>query len=512
MTGTRAPDPPRGFRGTFTSAPDARDEFAVASGPFRIRPLAVARPEDADDLCLLVRWAAEEGQALVPRGAGTGMPAGNVGPGISVDLRHWRRMEPLRAGEGLARVQPGVVADRVQEEALRAGCFLPCLPSSSDRASIGGMVANNAAGARTFRYGATRSWVEALEVVTPAGDCIRLQRDAVPPRSYADLHAELLAELGAHPRGWPSVRKNASGYALDRFLPGGDPVSLFVGSEGTLGFVTEIEIRLAPLPTSRILALVPVPDLEALVPAVEAARQSNASACEFFGRSFIEVADLASDPRTEGLAREAAALLLVEMDGAPEEARSALEALRTAVRPFAPSIHEVSEETERAELWRIRHAASPVVAARSSHGLVSMQFIEDSVVPPSGLPDYLRSLDEILRREETEGVVFGHAGDGNVHVNPLIDVRRSDWRERVARILESTVDLVASLGGTLSGEHGDGRLRGTFHDRIWGTAFAGAFRSVKSRLDPGGIMNPGVIVALPGQDPLEGLSPLGGRR
>ena len=108
--------------------------------------------------------------------------------------------------------------------------------------------------------------------------------------------------------------------------------------------------------------------------------------------------------------------------------------------------------------------------------------------------------------------LFGHVGDGNVHVNPLIDVRRSDWRERGGRILESTGDLVASLGGTLSGEHGDGRPRGTFHDRILGKAFAGALRSVKSRLDPGGIMNPGVIVALPGQDPLEGLSPLGGRR
>ncbi len=141
-----------------------------------------------------------------------------------------------------------------------------------------------------------------------------------------------------------------------------------------------------------------------------------------------------------------------------------------------------------------------------------MQFIEDSVVPPARLPEYLRGLEPILAEEDTDAVVFGHAGDGNVHVNPLIDVGYPHWRDRVARILERTADLVAALGGTLSGEHGDGRIRGVFHERVWGSRLTDAFRSVKSSLDPAGIMNPGVIVPLPGQDPLEGLSPLGGRR
>ncbi len=289
-------------------------------------------------------------------------------------------------------------------------------------------------------------------------------------------------------------------------------MSLVVGSEGTLAFVTGIDLRLAPVPERRALVLVSVADLEALVEGIMAADAVGASACEFFGRRYLEIADLESDPRTGGLCRGAEALLLVELDGSAEETAWGLDHFRSRAATFGLGLREVKEEREREELWRIRHAASPVIAAQAERGLVSMQFIEDSVVPPDRLSRYLRGLDEILASEQTDAVVFGHAGDGNVHVNPLIDVGRADWKARVRRILDRTADLVVGLGGTLTGEHGDGRIRGVFHDRIWGPGLAGAFRKVKSSLDPAGILNPGVIVPLEGQDPLEGLSPLGGRR
>jgi FAD/FMN-containing dehydrogenase len=136
-----------------------------------------------------------------------------------------------------------------------------------------------------------------------------------------------------------------------------------------------------------------------------------------------------------------------------------------------------------------------------------MQFIEDSVVPTERFIDYLRSLEDILTEERTKAVIFGHAGDASAHVNPLVDVRAPEWRGRVRRILEATTTLVAGLGGTLSGEHGDGRIRAPFLDRVWGPALAGAFREVKRTLDPQGVFNPGVIVPLRGQDTLEGLGP-----
>jgi len=475
-------------------------------------PGAVARPEDVDDLSVLVRWAAGEGHHLVPRGAGTGMPGGNVGAGIAVDLTHMTRVTPVDAERRRVQVEPGVVADRVQDEAARQGLFLPPMPSSSDRCTLGGMVANNAAGVRTFRYGAMRDWVEALDVVTADGEQIRLERGGAGNDRFAQLRDRLVDSLGSSARRWPAVRKNASGYGLDAFLPNGDPVSLMVGSEGTLGFVNGIELRLAPIPPCRALVLVSVPDLEALAAGVEAADAAGASACEFFGRRYIEIAELGGDPRTAGLCRGAEALLLIELEGSADQAEQRLRSLTARARDFGLGLREVTEERERVDLWRIRHAASPVIARQASQGLVSMQFIEDSVVPPGRLPGYLRGLDEILTSEDTDAVVFGHAGDGNVHVNPLIDVNRRDWRERVRRILDRTVTLVAQLGGTLTGEHGDGRIRGVFHDRIWGPELSDAFRTVKASLDPSGILNPGVVVALPGQDPLEGISPLGGRR
>jgi len=240
---------------------------------------------------------------------------------------------------------------------------------------------------------------------------------------------------------------------------------------------------------------------------VAALADVGAAACEFFGDRFLSISGLRDSPELGPVVGGHAALLLVELDGdAPRVEEGLSRVLGLAADLGAPALTGRSEE-ECARLWRVRHAASPVVAARADRGLVSMQFIEDSVVPPGRLSDYLHGLDAILADEGTDAVIFGHAGDGNVHVNPLVDVLRPDWRERVGRILERTVTLVAGLGGTLSGEHGDGRLRAPFHARIFGPEVEAAFRLVKRTLDPQGILNPGVVVAAEGQDPLEGLTP-----
>jgi FAD/FMN-containing dehydrogenase len=470
-------------------------------------PAAVAHPGDVEDVAALVSWAETEGAYLVPRGGGTGMPGGNVGAGVIVDFRGWNELAPVDPDARMVRVQPGVLGARLDAAAGAAGFFLPALPSSADRCTVGGMVANNAAGARSFRYGSVRDWVEALDVVLADGTCTTLRRGQTPPARFRLLHRVLLGKLGSPPEGWPHIRKNSSGYALDRFLPSADPLSLVVGSEGTLAVVTGIELRLAPKPAEQALVLLPLPELDALLAVVAAAEAERASACEFFGSSFLDVAGLRRHADLRTLAADAEALALVELTGSRSRVEAGLEGLRALAGSLGIRVQEAREGEERERLWSIRHAASPIVASRALEGLVSMQFIEDSAVPPARLPEYLRSVQEILDLEGTEAVMFGHAGDGNVHVNPLIDVRRRGWRARVRRILEATVDLVADLGGTLSGEHGDGRIRAPFLDRIWGRSLADAFRHTKRSLDPSGILNPGVIVPLPGQDPLGGLAP-----
>ena len=462
----------------------------------------------------MLHWASQQGEPVIPRGAGTGMPGGNVGRGIALDIAAcFTALGPLDVSARTLRVEPGVLAGDVDRVARQAGLFLPPLPSSADRCTVGGMVANNAAGARTFKYGATRDWVQALDVVTADGSQYTLEAGQTLPPEFRTLHAELRAELGDEPPGWPKVRKNSSGYALDRFLPEADAVQLLVGSEGTIAVVTSVTLKLAPVPESQAVAFIPVRNLLDLPILLQWARDNEASACEFFGRRFLEIASLTGYTFTGASAKDAGALegaeaaLLLELDGDPDSVSRGMESLQRLARELGLKATLGTEKIDRERLWGVRHAASPLIMESARSGLVSTQIIEDSVVPPDALGAYLSGLEEILRAADTDAVIFGHAGDANIHVNPLLDVRRSSWRDAARAILMDTVDLVADLGGTLSGEHGDGRLRAPFVERIWGPKLTACFEKTKATLDPAGILNPGVIIPCPNQDPLEGLWP-----
>jgi len=469
--------------------------------------MAVARPVDSEDVSTLVEWAGSEGLSLIPRGGGTGMPGGNVGPGVILDLTSWTSLERTDPDTHTVWADAGVLADDLSRAGASSGLFFPALPSSSDRCRVGGMVANNAAGARSFGYGAVKAWVEALDVVLPDGTSARLTRHSGGESPFDALHSEVQERWGHHVRqSWPAVRKNSSGFALDDWIPGGDPVSLLIGSEGALGVVTRAQVRLTPEPSERAVVLLALPSLNDLTAVSEAAGHAGAAACEFFGHRFMEIGGLNTSAEVEEIGKGAVALMMVELEDRRGTLADTLSTFMSEVDGLGLASRVARGPAERRRIWALRHAASPAVAARASGGLVSMQFIEDSVVPPPALPAYLVGLRDILDQEQTDAVMFGHAGDGNVHVNPLIDVRRTDWRDRVRRILDGTVDLVAHLGGTLSGEHGDGRLRSSFHPRIWGSELDAAFRFVKNSLDPQGILNPGVVVSAPGQDPLAGLS------
>ena len=469
----------------------------------------MAVPTDAEDVQTLITWAARQGTPVVPRGAASGLPAGNVGSWLAVDLvPGLGEIASVDPAAGTLSCGAGAVAAAAAQAASRAGLAFPPLPSSAERCTIGGMVANNAAGARSFRHGATREWLAALDVVWPDGSRSRLEPgpDAAPAWSR-ELAADLSARLGGtvQDHGWPRVRKNSSGYALDRFLPDGDALQLMVGSEGTLGIVVGATLRLAPQPEERGVLLVGLPVLDSIPSAAFAAAEANASACELLGRRLLDMAGLSVDPLLRDVAQGAAAVVLLEVEGDPDQVKSGLALLKRWADEEGVGSVAATDEEGRTRLWEIRHAASPLIARSAERGRRSTQFIEDSVVPVAAVPDYLRGVGDILEKAGTEAVIFGHAGDGNVHVNPLMDVRAPDRRARARTILEETVALVAGLGGTLSGEHGDGRVRAPFVDRIWSPELVSAFREVKGRLDPGGLMNPGVILPLPGQDPLEGL-------
>lgn len=469
--------------------------------------MAWAEPSHPEDVARLVRHCREEGFGLTPRGAGTGMPGGNLGGGVVMSLGEGFASIGAVDDAGLIRAGAGAVAGEIDARARAAGRFLPPLPSSGRWCTIGGMAACNAAGARSFRHGPTAAWIEELAGVDASGDAFRVGPGTEVPRSFAELDPGVAPGPDGQVPGWPGVRKNASGYALDRFLPHRDPVQLLVGSEGTLAVLTRLTVRLAPLPASRGVTLLPVRSAQEATALACLAPELGAVACEFLGRRFLDIAALDRHPDVGELARGALALFLIEFEGSAEEVEEGLAAAATAGRNLAGAGRATRDPESAARLWGIRHAASPTIAERAARGLVSTQFIEDTVVPPSRFGDHLEGLERILDRHRFDAIVFGHAGDANVHVNPLVDVGSVDWRDRMRSTLHAVTEQVASLGGTLTGEHGDGRVRAPFLDRIWGKELAGAFRRVKRALDPDSVLNPGVVIPLEGQDPLAGIVP-----
>jgi FAD/FMN-containing dehydrogenase len=486
------------------------------SGPFQASPSLYLVPRDLDDLIVLVEWAAKEGIPLIPRGAGTGMPGGNLGPSLVVSLLEGLDWVAPRLEGTRIRAGAGAVAGKVDAVARTHGRRLPFLPASASWCTLGGIVANNSAGASSFRHGSTHRWVTGLAGIDAWGRPFRAgfggaSQGPLPQavKSLPQLSAlnRFSRDEDGIPSGWPRVRKNSSGYALDRFLADPGLLSLLPGSEGTLAIITEVEFETAPVPPQRGVLLLPARSPGEVVQLARAMDQEGATACEFLGRRFLEVAGLDRSPDFGAMARGAFALLLVEVEGEADQVHETLDRCQAVGRQVAGPGRRATNPEEVRELWRLRKAASPIIAREAGQGRISTQFIEDSVVPVSRLGDYLSGLDRILDAASLDAVIFGHAGDGNVHVNPLVEIHRPGWEEQVRTVLDQVVDLVASLGGTLAGEHGDGRLRAPFMERIWGAELAQAFQSVKETLDPAGILNPGVVVPLPGQDPLEGLSP-----
>jgi FAD/FMN-containing dehydrogenase len=454
------------FRGVFRDDLPARAVYAEAAGIARATPLAVAVPVDADDVVALVRWSHATGTPVIPRGSGSSMSGGAIGPGVIVDLGLLNSLGPIDPVNRRITVGPGVVRARVDAAAGEIGLRFPIDPSSGAFCTIGGMVATNAAGAHSLLHGSMRPWVTAL-------DCV-----------FADGRRELIRRGAIHRWGGQierlSVRKNSSGYYL-----AGDLIDLLVGSEGTLAFFVGIELALDAQPTTTTSMFAAFPTLDTAVAGATVAREAGAAACELLDRTFLDFAKVDSPPGTE-------AVLLMEFEGSP----------RAVEFPGASRVTVARAPEAQRALWDLRHSASPILS-RLDPGLKSMQFIEDGCVPPGRLAEYVRGVRAALASQDVRGVIFGHAGDAHVHVNPLIDVREASWRDRVAALLAEVVALTARLGGTLTGEHGDGRLRTPLLDAVWHqSATLARFAEVKAAFDPEHRLNPGVKVPLPGQEPL----------
>lgn len=493
------------IQGDFHTDLPTRARYSEGAGIYRIVPQAVALPINDNDVIALVRWAREQKVPLTPRGAGSSVTGSNVGPGIIVDLTRLPRRLEISPESRTARTSANIRWGELAEAASRYGLRLPPDPSSGPFATLGGMVSTNASGAHSVRYGSVRPWVLGLTLFTGDGRQAELRRgtDTILPIP----RTALLEQQSLIRARYPRTSKNSSGYALDAWLQSGDDLDLLIGAEGTLGIITEIEWRLAPIPAHRAGLRVQLSDLGLLTKAVEAILAFAPSAVELLDRSFLELVEQGGIARPMGtpVGPQPESILLIEFEGDdPRAIRETVEKAVQSLSGIATAIELALSPDEEARVWRLRHAASPIIADLPP-GRRSLQIIEDACVPLPRMGEYISAVRAQAHHLEVPVVIFGHAGDGNIHVNVLPETSRRGWEEAIRALHRDLTDVVIRLEGTTSGEHGDGRIRSSVLERLYGPAIVRLFHLLKDSLDPDGILNPGVKVVRGVEEPLRDL-------
>jgi FAD/FMN-containing dehydrogenase len=425
-----------------------------------------------------------------------------INTGVIVDLSdHFTRVLAIDKDSAVARVQAGVVLDQLRMELLGTGLEFGPDPQSSDRCTIGGMIATNAAGPRTVRYGATVDHVNEVTVIGSDGSTTRacpFTREDIDGNTFWNrTRLNVLQLLEQHVqtiRDHAPTIKNSSGYLLGKLietLPEVPFQRAFCGAEGTLGIVTSAIVSLVPEPRFESLLVLGVSDRAELGALVSALRSAVApSAIEYLDRSVLQLLEEGGKDVPEVLrGRDAALLVLLDGDERQDLANRVSRGA-TIGSDCGCSVYETSDPTEKLELLRLRKQTSDVIAGRNT-GRRNLRLIEDAGVPIDQLGTFVTGLDSFL--DGIDYVAFGHAGDGNIHVNVFLDVDRPEERARAEQLRSAYPAWVRGLGGTPTAEHGDGLLRTPSLPDTWPELYP-LFTKLKDIFDPNGTFNPGKIV------------------
>jgi FAD/FMN-containing dehydrogenase/Fe-S oxidoreductase len=469
---------------------------------YRVVPAVVAWPHDADEVAAVLSVCRALKVPLTCRGAGTSIAGNAIGTGIVLDFaRHMGRAISVDADAATATVSPGVVQAQLQRAAAPHGLRFGPDPSTHDRCTIGGMIGNNACGARSLRTGRTADNVLALEVLTAAGGKLSLAAPAsgaVPPDPGGEL-AALRAVVGD---GLATIRtefgrfgRQASGYALEHLLPehGFDVRRALVGSEGTLAVLTSATVRLVVSPAHRTLVVLGYPDMPTAASATREILLWNPAACEGMDSRLVDVVRSRRGASRVPDLPAGSAWLFVEVTGdtAAEAEHTAKELVATV---DAVGGMVVTDAAQAAALWRIREEGVGL-AGRNQAGAPAYPGWEDSAVPAESLAGYLRDLDALMAERGLTGAPYGHFGEGCVHLRLDFPLGQPDGQAVMRVFLLDAARLVAKYGGSLSGEHGDGRARSELLPLMYSPPAIELFRRVKHAFDPGNLLNPGVMVA-----------------
>ncbi|HMF95437.1 MAG TPA: FAD-linked oxidase C-terminal domain-containing protein [Vicinamibacterales bacterium] len=498
--------------------PVSRALYATDASVYQIEPLGVVVPRTAQDMVKTVAIARRHGVSITARGGGTSQAGQAIGAGLQLDTsKYLNHILEVNVAERWAWVEPGVVLDELNAALRPHGLrFAPDI-STASRATIGGMIANNSSGARSVLYGKTIDHVLELKVVLADATTAHFR-----PIAGADLDAasaedtlagachRTVRETAARcreeiDRRFPKVLRRVGGYNLDLFVDPAKPVNLakiVVGSEGTLALVTSAKVNLVPLPAARAVLAIEFAVLLDALAATPLVLRHQPSAVEVMDRFILDHAreSAALDALRRSILRtEPGALLCVEMYG--DRAADLTPRLDALERDLATSglrcqWRRFVEPAEQARVWSLRESALGLSMAMKGDAK-SLSFVEDTAVAPEKLRDYIDRFLQIIRGHGTSAGVYAHASVGCLHVRPVVNMKTAEGVAKFAAIANDIADLVLEFGGALSGEHGDGMVRGPFTEKMFGSVLYGAFREVKRAFDPDGVFNPGKIIDTP---------------
>jgi FAD/FMN-containing dehydrogenase/Fe-S oxidoreductase len=495
----------------------SRALYSTDASVYQIQPLGVVIPRSPEAVVRAIALAAEHGVSITPRGGGTSQAGQSIGSGIVLDTsKYLNRVLEINPEERWARVEPGVVLDELnavlRPHNLR---FAPDV-SSASRATVGGMMANNSSGARSVLYGKTIDHVLEQRVVLSDGTLAHFRPldknqaaaaiagDGIEARAYRaipELGRRHAAEIE---RRFPKVLRRVGGYNLDAFVDPSAPIDLtriMIGSEGTLGFIVDAKIRLVPLPLQKAVLTIEFDQLLDALGATPAILKHGPSAVEVmddFILSHAKSHPALDQQRRAMISADGSALLCVEFYGdSIDELKARMTAVERDLQSQRPrQMRQLFDPHKQQAIWSFREAALGLSTAMKGDGK-AISFVEDTAVAPEKLRDYIERFIGIVRRHQTTAGVYAHASVGCLHVRPVVNLKTADGVAQFKSIANDVADLVLEFGGALSGEHGDGLVRGAFNQKMFGAELYQAFRQVKKTFDPDGLFNPGRIVDTP---------------
>ncbi|WP_128478834.1 FAD-binding and (Fe-S)-binding domain-containing protein [Halorussus pelagicus] len=522
-----------------------RQLYATDASIYEQTPIGVVFPTDTDDVASVVSYCAEREIPVLPRGGGTSLAGQTVNEAVVLDFtRHMDGLVSFDPDEAVARAEPGVTLGELNAELAPHDLKFAPDPAWGDKSVLGGAIGNNSTGSHSLKYGKTDAYVEECEVVLADGtvttlgevEVETLREDGDPEgdleaRIYAEVARILDEETGEIDARYPDLKRNVSGYNLDVLAAEAETGSvnlakLLAGSEGTLAVVTEATVSLEPVPETKAVALLTYDDVLDAMEDVSPVLEHDPAAVEVMDDVLLDLASETDEFRdVVGMLPEGTdSVLLVEFyaeddadgrqkvadlvaDRAPgattETDPSDGAAERTADPHYAVAAMEAHDAEERAKFWKMRKSGLPILLSRTSdekHG----SFIEDTAVPAENLPEFVADFQDVLDDHDTFASYYAHAGPGVLHIRPLVNTKTETGVETMESIADAVTDLVVTYGGSVSGEHGDGRARTQWNRKLYGEDLWRTFRDLKTAFDPDWLLNPGQVC---GYDESEELPP-----